>query len=614
MRLFILIIIFTSSLFAKGILVDEKYYIDKNNSLAIEEIRKNEELFSSINKDSLGVTKNIVWIKMSFFNNSKKAIKKRIYNKRSGIDLIDVYVFKNNKIDKIYKLGDFREHNIRDNSFRVSYFDLLLHANEKVQVFIKQKTYSPMDIRWNIKSVENFNSYYYEQSMVYFYCFSFFSITTIISLLLFFFLGNKCYLIYSFFTVCSIIYQFTISGFFYQFGIPIYLNTIFGFCSSEISMALLGLFPLYFFKIKKDEYMFTKFIIKVLVFLLLFIGFLQLFYPLYNDILLLSRFNGLFSFLLMLILLIFSIRLLVIKKDGSLFYFFSNGIFFIFVVIYILVFFGFLRLESFFYYSFAIGTIGQDLFLGFALIHSAYVLRKDHEKNVELLNEYSKLSVIGQTMVNISHQWKTPINNIYNSINHIEIAYEFNDSNLNMIIKDNLKNIKQNINYLKETGLSQLNFYKEEKNVEEIKVKEEINGIIRLIDSEFSKKSIKVNLECDEKIKIKIEKNYFLNILMILFENSFKVFKQRKIREPFIKISIESTKNDVIILFEDNGGGVSDFVIKRIFEKDFSDSSSTGIGLYIAREIITQKLKGKITAQNKNDGLCFKLQFNMHGE
>mgnify|MGYP003624123377 CR=1 FL=1 len=611
MRFFILILIFISSLFAKGILIDEKYFIDKNNSLDIKEILKNKETFSPISKDNLGVTKNVVWVKLTFFNNSEKMIKRRIYNKRSGIDLIDVYVFKNNKIVKTNKLGDFRDHNIRDNNFRVSYFDLSLLPNEKVQVFIKQKTYSPMDIKWDIKSIENFNSYYYEQSMVYFYCFGFFSVTAIISLILFSFLKNKCYLIYSFFTVCSIIYQFTISGFFYQFGIPVYLNTIFGFCSSEISMALLGLFPLYFFKIKKDEYKVTKFIIKVLVFLLLFIGFLQLFYPLYNDILLLSRFNGLFSFLLMLILLIFSIRLLVIKKEGSLFYFFSNGIFFTFVVIYILVFFGFLRLESFFYYSFAIGTIGQDLFLAFALIHSAYILTKEHEKNVELLNEYSKLSVIGQTMVNISHQWKTPINSLFNSINHIEIAYEFKDANLNMIIKDNLKNIKQNINYLKETGLSQLNFYKEEKNIEEIKIKDEINGIIGLIDSEFNKKSININLECDEKIKIKIEKNYFLNILMILFENSLKAFEQRKIREPLVKISVESIKNNVIVLFEDNAGGVSDFIIKRIFEKDFSDSLSTGIGLYIAREIITQKLKGSITAENKNEGLCFKMQFSM---
>ncbi|RXJ81649.1 7TM-DISM domain-containing protein, partial [Arcobacter sp. F2176] len=319
MRFFILILIFISSLFAKGILIDEKYFIDKNNSLDIKEILKNKETFSPISKDNLGVTKNVVWVKLTFFNNSEKMIKRRIYNKRSGIDLIDVYVFKNNKIIKTYKLGDLREHNLRDNNFRISYFDIGLHSNEKVKVFIKQKTYSPMDIKWDIKSIEDFNSYYYEQSMVYFYCFGFFSVTTILSLVLFLLLKNKFYLIYAFFTIGSIIYQFTISGFFYQFGIPIYINTIFGFSVPEVSMALLGLFPLYFFKIKKDEYKAIKFIIKILVFLLLLIGFLQFFYPLYNDILLLSRFNGLFSFLLMLTLLILSIKLLIVKKEGSLF-------------------------------------------------------------------------------------------------------------------------------------------------------------------------------------------------------------------------------------------------------------------------------------------------------
>ncbi|ADG94760.1 integral membrane sensor signal transduction histidine kinase [Arcobacter nitrofigilis DSM 7299] len=607
MKFFILLIIFISSLFAKGVLVDEKYFIDKNKSLDIKEIIKKDKVFSPIKKYSLGATKDVVWIKLDFYNNTKSIFKKRIYNRTAGIDLIDVYILKNNQIEKRYKLGDFRVHNIRDNHFRVPYFDLTLQVNEKAQVYIKQKTYSPMDIKWHIQSVEDFNSYYHEQSLIYFYCFGFFSVTTILSLILFFLLKNKSYVLYAFFTIFSIIYQFTISGFFYQFGIPIYLNTIFGFSGSALAMVFLGLFPLYFFKIKKDEFKMSKIIIKVLVALLGFIAFIQIFYPLYNDILFTTKFTGLFVFLIMLTLLIFSIRLLILKKEGSIFYFFSNGIFFIFISVFILVFFGYLKFESLFYYFFAIGTIGQDLFLGFALIHSTYRLRREHEKNTELLNEYSKLSLLGQTMVNISHQWKTPINSIYNSVNHIEIAQEFRDPTLNMIIKDNLKNIKQSTNYLKETALSQLNFYKDENNIEEIKIKDEISDVIKLIDSEFSKKFIDIRFKCDDNLKVKIEKNYFLNIIMILFENSFKIFEQRKIKKPLIYLLVEKTKNKTIILFEDNAGGVSDFIIKRIFQKDFSESSSTGIGLYLAKEIVSQKLNGQITAENKNEGLSFKI-------
>jgi two-component system, sensor histidine kinase LadS len=607
MKFFLLVFLFISSIFANDIVVDEKYFIDKNNSLNIENILKNEKVFSSISKYNLGATKDAVWIELNFYNTTKTPLKKRIYNKTSGIDLIDVYVINNEQIVKTYKLGDFREHNQRDNHFRTSYFDLELQDNQHIQVFIKQKTYSPMDIKWNIKDIEDFNTFYSEQGMIYFYCFGFFSVTTIASLILFFIFKNVFYVLYAFFTISSIIYQFTISGFFYQLGIPVYLNTLFGFSVPEIAMIFLGLFPLYFFKIKKNEFKITRLIIKVLISLLAFISFIQMLYPFYYDVLLSTRLNGSFSFLLMLTLLIFSIRLLILKKDGALFYFLSNGIFFFFVSIYILVFFGFIKYESFFYYSFAIGTIGQDIFLGLALVHSTYILKKEHEKNSELLNEYSKLSLIGQTMINISHQWKSPINNIYNSINHIEIAQEFNDSNLDEIINNNLKNIKETANYLKETALNQLNFYKDENNIEEIKIKDEINDVIRLINNEFTKKSIEIRLKCADNIKIKIEKNYFLNILMILFENSFKIFEQRKIKKPFIHISVENIKDTIVVYFEDNAQGVSDFIIKRIFEKDLSDSSSTGIGLYIANTIISQKLKGEISAQNTKDGLLFKI-------
>lgn len=210
-------------------------------------------------------------------------------------------------------------------------------------------------------------------------------------------------------------------------------------------------------------------------------------------------------------------------------------------------------------------------------------------------------------MLNISHQSKTPINSIFNSINHIEVAKKFNDSNLDKIIEKNLSNIKKTALFLKDTALNQLDFYKSNAKKEKINFYDEINFLIKLIENEFSKKSIDVILEFDKNLEITIDKNYFLNVLMILFENSYKLFEQRNIKNPFIKIKILMSDNNFKLLFEDNAQGVKDD-INKIFSKNYSINNSTGLGLYLAKEIIEYKLNGIISAKNKNNGISFKIE------
>ncbi len=36
-------------------------------------------------------------------------------------------------------------------------------------------------------------------------------------------------------------------------------------------------------------------------------------------------------------------------------------------------------------------------------------------------------------------------------------------------------------------------------------------------------------------------------------------------------------------------------------------SNSTGLGLYLAKEIVEYKLHGTINSENKNKGICFKI-------
>ncbi len=83
-----------------------------------------------------------------------------------------------------------------------------------------------------------------------------------------------------------------------------------------------------------------------------------------------------------------------------------------------------------------------------------------------------------------------------------------------------------------------------------------------------------------------------------------------KNREITIEIKEKSTKVGLITI-EDNAGGISNDIIKKVFDPYFTtkhESIGTGISLYMCYEIVTTNLKGKIYVKNKNDGAKFYIE------
>jgi signal transduction histidine kinase len=85
-----------------------------------------------------------------------------------------------------------------------------------------------------------------------------------------------------------------------------------------------------------------------------------------------------------------------------------------------------------------------------------------------------------------------------------------------------------------------------------------------------------------------------------LMSNSVK-YQRLHISDAFIEFSIHCTAHEVRIVYTDNGKGIDNAYLDKIFDMFFrasADSYGSGLGLYITRQVV-KKLNGTIRVQSE---------------
>ncbi len=82
----------------------------------------------------------------------------------------------------------------------------------------------------------------------------------------------------------------------------------------------------------------------------------------------------------------------------------------------------------------------------------------------------------------------------------------------------------------------------------------------------------------------------------------------RRVPEPRIEIHIAAAEGRTMIRIADNGGGIEQSAMGRIFEPYFTTRpDGQGIGLYMSKIIIEKNIQGTLTAANTFEGAEFTI-------
>ena len=222
-----------------------------------------------------------------------------------------------------------------------------------------------------------------------------------------------------------------------------------------------------------------------------------------------------------------------------------------------------------------------------------------------------KLATMGEMMANITHQWKQPLNELSLILYKMKKLTGSEDGEFVGAYERAMQIIK----YMADTTDDFSSFLNPNTLSQEFSLADAARASIQIVKGVMKKEGVHVELEVLADSKICGHKNRLMQVIINLLNNAKDALNLKKIEDKNIKISIDSDDKFAYISVQDNGGGIDESVMDKIFKPYFStkNNKSIGIGLYMSKQIVEQ-FNAEITASNSDGGACFSIKLPHKGE
>ncbi len=229
----------------------------------------------------------------------------------------------------------------------------------------------------------------------------------------------------------------------------------------------------------------------------------------------------------------------------------------------------------------------------------------------ELLTTQSRQAVMGEMISMIAHQWRQPLSMITLQISNLQITRLLGSQVSDDELYKTLTKISDTIIYLSDTIDDFQTYFHPNKEVSEINIFELLKRAINFSEPRLKSNNIEIIIvEKKNKLVVQTYVNELLQVILNILNNAIDVLTEREVLNPKVILKIENKENKIKIYIQDNGGGISEENLSRIFEPYFSTKgkNGTGLGLYMSQMIIEKQFGGEIKVENSSKGATFAVE------
>ncbi len=245
-------------------------------------------------------------------------------------------------------------------------------------------------------------------------------------------------------------------------------------------------------------------------------------------------------------------------------------------------------------------------------VEGVIIITTDITKEYQLEQENlvnQKKAAMGELIGIIAHQLKQPLNAVSLTASLINDDYEFGELTAERIEKYE-NTLVENVEFMAKSIDDLRNFFRPDKHPAPYSIVHAIDKALAIVGTNISSKGIQIITDFRQDATISGIENELQQVILNIVTNAKDILVEKHPEEPFIKIATETRGNRAVICIEDNGGGVPDAHMEKIFDSYFTTKGEkgTGIGLNLSKMIVESSMNGKITIANSTAGAVFTIE------
>ncbi|MDR3162862.1 MAG: sensor histidine kinase [Helicobacteraceae bacterium] len=237
--------------------------------------------------------------------------------------------------------------------------------------------------------------------------------------------------------------------------------------------------------------------------------------------------------------------------------------------------------------------------------------KNEHER---LLIQQSKMAAMGEMIGAIAHQWRQPLNSIGLYVQDILDAYRYGTLDM-AYLESAVENTVMQLKFMSSTINDFSSFFKPDKEKAVFDISKITRSALTIASAQMRKHDIDVIFEVpDEPIFCNGYENELGQAILNLIGNAKDAVTENRKKDRYIIIRLSRTERGARLEVEDNGGGIPDDLLNRVFEPYFTTKEppkGTGIGLYMSKMIVEDNMGGKIGVYNVRYGVCFFIELSV---
>lgn len=592
-------------------------------SISAEEMY-NSDRFAPNTKgiENFGYDNRTYWVKFDIQNPQNSALKQLLELGFVPMDFVDLYLFDTKgKLLKTYRSGDLRpiDQRILHNKYHL--FPLEFESHESKTIMMKLKNSGAMVIDLKLHNSSTFWESIYPNRESFIIAFLVIIIFfTFYNVILFFSLKEMSFIYYFLAMFSMFVMQASLFGIAYQY------TPFFGLWNITVALNITGalfiLFSVFFVSkfFELDIYVPKIYRISTRLILTIYIPLivLMLFPQTYSKVLPLIPLAGMLMVAFILVLAFIGYK----RSNVNSRYIFigwlmSGGL----MIVYILELTGILESKMINDLLLRVGTLIEMIFFSFALGDKLkFIKSKASEAEIKALESEklmlinARLAVAGETVGNIAHQWRQPLNRLSMVLLKMQSDLHFKPDLDKKTLIDEAKKSEIILKNMSDTIDIFLDFFSDRQSDETFNLSEAIEEALFIIGDSFKNKGITLVRDFElNDVNIHGSKSEFAQVILNLLSNAQNALAGRHIVEPTILIKAKRLQGAILIHIDDNAGGITFSPVEKIFEPYIStseDKNGKGLGLYIAKNIIETRFLGDISVKNTVKGARFTITLN----